>query len=110
MTEMVIYSTMLTGSNDQYFTGRAKPLCSMGDMMGFWYILWLRIFRRKLKMKTNEQVEIELQEELDAMNDKISRLSEFLGENSGKTAWDFNGSESKQISFCPMCGRRLEEE
>lgn len=37
-------------------------------------------------MKTNEQVEIELQEELDAMNDKISRLSEFLDENSGKTA------------------------
>lgn len=24
------------------------------------------------------------------------------------TTWDFNGSESKQIIFCPMCGRRLE--
>ena len=37
-------------------------------------------------MKINELVEIELQEELDAMNDKISRLSKLLGETSGKTA------------------------
>lgn len=50
-------------------------------------------------MKNNEQVEIELQKELDAMNDKISRLSEFLGENSGKTAVLYGGNQAALMAI-----------
>lgn len=55
-----------------------------------------------------------------AEDDPASNLSDVIGtrmqiQTNGVgtpyiTTWDFNGSESKQISFCPMCGRRLEEE
>ncbi|MCT2909847.1 hypothetical protein EFT87_14485 [Schleiferilactobacillus harbinensis] len=55
-----------------------------------------------------------------AEDDPASNLSDVIGtrmmiitHGTGApyiTTWDFNGSESKQISFCPMCGRRLEEQ
>lgn len=53
-----------------------------------------------------------------AEDDPASNLSDVIGtrmmiitHGTGApyiTTWDFDGAESKQISFCPMCGRQLE--
>ncbi|MFT8860881.1 hypothetical protein [Schleiferilactobacillus harbinensis] len=54
-----------------------------------------------------------------AEDDPASNLSDVIGtrmmiitHGTGApyiTTWDFDGAESKQINYCPMCGRRLEE-
>lgn len=50
-------------------------------------------------MKTNEQVEIELQEELNEMNYKITRLMRLLDENSEKATAIYGDNQAALMSI-----------